>query len=404
MTTTHPAPHRAGTRWGATGDVLAELRRRPGTTRAGAARRLGMGSGAATEVCARLRELHLLSEQPAPPAGRGRPTTTLHPHPAGPLAVVVDVQHEDVTLAVVDVAGALHDRVAVRPRARSPHQVLAVVSSLLDDVAGRHGRRLRSVTVSVAATVADGHVVQASTLGWDGVDVTGVLPPALADRPLLVVNDATAAGLAEARSPDARRARAVLYLTVAVGVGGALVVDGHPQTGALGAAGEMGHLPLGDRALVCPCGARGCWDLEVDGRAMARHRGHAPPADPHSYAEATLAAASDPTSPDHGCRRAAQRCASALAGGTAGLVNALDVDRVVLGGLAPALRRAAPQAFADALEDGLMRWRRPRPPPVLDAVHGRDASLLGAAESALDHLLSEPGLSAWAALHDGDHR
>ncbi|WP_309234128.1 ROK family protein, partial [Micromonospora sp. ATA51] len=32
-----------------------------------------------------------------------------------------------------------------------------------------------------------------------------------------------------------------------------------PVTGAHGAAGEYGHLPLGDRRRHCPCGARGCW-------------------------------------------------------------------------------------------------------------------------------------------------
>ncbi len=383
-------------RWAAAADVLGALRRRPGTTRAEAAHRLGMSSGAAADLSARLRGLRLISEEPAPPAGRGRPTTLLRAHPAGPLVVVVDVQHSGVSTAVVDLAGQVLERTVRRPADRSPERVLGLVRAGLTGAAERHGPRLRAVSVVVAATVARGRVVQSATLGWSGVDVAEAVPSALAGLPLLVTNDATAAGLAEARSGAPGDARAVLYLAVTVGVGGVLVADGRPAVGALGAGGEPGHLPFGDPARTCPCGALGCWDVEVDGRAMARHRGDPPPADPSGYAASTLACATS-HHPDPACVEAVARCAAAFARGTAGLVNALDADLVVLGGLAPALRGAAPGAFAAAFTGGLMRWRRGHPPVVVDAAHGADAALVGAGELALDAVLCPAGLAGWEA-------
>ncbi len=388
---------REARRWSAASAALGALRRHPGATRAETAHRLSMSSGAAADLSARLRSLHLLSEEPAPPAGRGRPTSLLRVHPRGPLVVVVDVQHAGITAAVLDLAGEVLERTTQLPQDRSPERALDLVRAGLDGAAERHGQRLRAVSITLAATVASGRVVQSATLGWSGVDLAAAVPPALAGRPLLVTNDATAAGLGEARSPATGDARAVLYLAVTVGVGGVLVVDGHPSVGALGAGGEPGHLPLGDPALLCPCGARGCWDLEVDGRAMARHRGRPPPADPSGYAAATLAGATAPGSPDPGCVDAVTRCATALARGAAGLVNALDADRVVLGGLAPALRDAAPAVFERAFTDGLMRWRRDRRPVVADAVHGADATLVGSGELALDAALSPAGLAGWEA-------
>ncbi len=391
---------REARRWSAAAEALSALRRHPGTTRAQTAHRLGMSSGAAADLCARLRGLHLLSEEPAPPSGRGRPTTVLRVHPAGPLVAVVDVQHAGMALAVVDLSGEVVERTTQRPVDRAPEQVLGLLRAALAGLAARHGRRVRAVCVAVAATVASGRVVQSATLGWSGVDLADAVPPALADVPLLVVNEATAAGLGEARSAASGGARAVLYLAVTVGLGGVLVVDGQPSVGALGAGGEPGHLPLGDPGLTCPCGAHGCWDVEVDGRAMARHRGDPPPADPSAYAVATLAAATAPEHPDAACVEAVARCAASLARGTAGLVNALDPDRVVLGGLAPALRDAAPAAFDQAFCGGLMRWRRERPPAVVAATHGHDATLVGAGELALDTAASPAGLAAWAALDE----
>ena len=59
-------------RWRVAADVLDQVRRRPGITRAELARRLRLSSGSATEITARLRELRLLTEAPAPVA-RARP-------------------------------------------------------------------------------------------------------------------------------------------------------------------------------------------------------------------------------------------------------------------------------------------------------------------------------------------
>jgi predicted NBD/HSP70 family sugar kinase len=139
----------------------------------------------------------------------------------------------------------------------------------------RKSKRLRAIAVSVAGTISGAKLVQFTSRGWNDVDLsvlTAKIPGAPAFRCLLG-NDATLAGLAEARTGAARSPATALYLIVAQGIGGTLVVNGEPLTGAHGAAGEYGHIPFGDPALVCPCGARGCWDLTVDGRALARHRG-----------------------------------------------------------------------------------------------------------------------------------
>ena len=148
-------------------------------------------------------------------------------------------------------------------------------------------KRLRAIAVSVAGTDQRRKAWSSShSRGWNDVDLSALTAkiPARAGIRLLLGNDATLAGLG--RGPYRRRAlrcnRAAL--------------DGRRKasaarwwstasrsTGAHGAAGEYGHIPFGDASLVCPCGARGCWDLTVDGRALARHRGDAPPADAVGY-------------------------------------------------------------------------------------------------------------------------
>ncbi|GAA3140441.1 ROK family transcriptional regulator [Nonomuraea roseoviolacea] len=382
-------------RWRGALAVLDELRRHPGVTRADVARRLTLSTGSATEITARLRELALLSETPAAATGRGRPTTVLNPHPDGPVVIAVDLRQEDWRCAVAEIDGRPRVSEEGRHASRHPARVVAAVGEAVRRVHDRLGGRVRAVAVAVAATVRHGGVVQSATLGWGAVDLGGLAPaPGL---PLLVGNDATLAGAAEARYGAAVGTGTALHVTIEVGVGGTLVVDGLPIEGATGAGGEFGHLPLGDPELRCPCGALGCWDLAVDGRAIARHLGEPPPRDPRSYAQAALARAEE----DPAVRSAVGRTASGFGRGIAGLINALDPGIVTLGGFAEPLRAAAPEEFAEALTDGLMRFRRADPPPVVAATLGDDGALHGAAALALDRVLTEEGLDAWAADHTG---
>jgi len=383
-------PGRRDQRWRGAREVLAAIRREPGITRAALARRAGLSTGSAAEIVARLRALALVREGPAPVVGRGRPTTVLAAHPGGPLVLVLDLRHEDWRMALCGLDGRLQPLASERHRRRAPRAVLSAIGAAVARARARWPGRVRAVSVAVSGTVQGGRIVQAASLGWGVVDLrplVGATP-----LPLLAGNDATLAGVAEARAGAARGFRSALHLTVEVGLGGILVVGGDPIGGATGAGGEFGHMPLGDPRRRCPCGARGCWDVEVDGRALARHLGERPPSNARTYGREVLArAAREPAA-----LRAVEATGRVLGAGTAGLVNALDPEVVTLGGLAASMLEVAPRAFSAAYLGGLMSFRRAAPPEVRRAAFPEDGALRGAAEVGLDAVLAEPQLDGWA--------
>ncbi|GAA1574877.1 ROK family transcriptional regulator [Kribbella sancticallisti] len=304
----------------------------------------------------------------------------------------MDLRQGNWRSAVVTLDGVLHEQQSVRHRSRRPESVLANLHAAVETTRNQYGDRLRAVTLAVAGTVRDDHLMQAPTLGWGQVDLTAVT--AGTGLPLLAGNDATLSGVAEARTGAAAGAGTALHLIVEVGVGGTLILDGIPASGATGAGGEYGHMPFGDRSRSCPCGASGCWDLEIDGRALAQHLREPEPDDPYAYAESVLQRLNEKR-----VARAVSRVTAALASGIAGLVNAHDPDVVTLGGLAVPLRAAAPVTFTDAYTAGLMTFHRASPPPVLDATHQEDGALRGAAALGLDHITTDTALAAWSETH-----
>jgi predicted NBD/HSP70 family sugar kinase len=378
-------------RWLSAAQLIAVVRSEPGITRAAAAQRLGIGSGGATELVARMRQARLLDETPAPAQGRGRPTTVLGPHADGPLVLAMDLRAADWRLALAGIDGVPR---VVADGAYAGDELDPVLAQLADAIGAiyrRKSKRLKAIAASVAGTVSGAKLVQFTSRGWNDVDLSVLTAkiPVRAGIRLLVGNDATLAGLAEARTGAARSAATALYLIVAQGIGGTLVVNGEPLTGAHGAAGEYGHIPFGDPKLVCPCGATGCWDLTVDGRALARYRGDKPPADPVGYVHDLVGKR------DGATRRAFEAVAASLGRGAGGLVNLHDPEVVTLGGVAAMLRAAAPDVFDAAYRDGLMAFRKHSPPPVRDAQHGEDGPLHGAVALALDHVTTAAGLADW---------
>ncbi|ULP35595.1 ROK family protein [Mycolicibacterium rufum] len=386
------SPHSGRLRWHSAAELLAVVRAEPGITRAAAAAHLGIGSGGASELISRMRTVRLIDETPAPAQGRGRPTTVLGGHDEGPLVLAADLRAADWRLALAGIDGR-PDVVARQEYSGDLDDALARLAAAIGGVHRRAANRLTAVSVSVAGTVSDARLVQFTSRGRRDVDLSVLTAkiPRRAQVSFLVGNDATLAGLAEARTGAARAATTALYLMVAKGVGGALVVHGEPVSGAHGAAGEYGHIPFGDPAQLCPCGARGCWDLTVDGRALAHHLGADEPADPVEYVHELATQRNAKT------RRAFRKVATALGRGTGALVNLHDPEVVTLGGVAALLRARAPEDFDAAYRDALMAFRKDAPPPVRDAQHGEDGPLHGAAIRALDHVTTPDGLAAWAA-------
>jgi predicted NBD/HSP70 family sugar kinase len=392
---THYRDAARGQRWQSALALITEMRRYPGVTRAEAARSLEMSSGQASDVVARLRGLALIDEAPLPALGRGRPTRVLSPHPQGPVVVAIDIRQRGWRSCYAGLDGEPLSLSAGHYPDTEPERVINRLREATRAAARRFGSRLRVVSVAFAGTVQHGRVVQSAALGWNAVDLASIVPGD--GMPLLVGNDATLAGLAEARSGAAQAARVSVHLAVEVGIGGVVVSGGMPMTGATGAGGEFGHQPFGNPALHCPCGARGCWDLEVDGRALARHLGEPAPPDPYGYALAVLGRAEH----EAPARSAAGLVAGALGRGVAGLVNAYDPEIVTLGGLGGSLVAAGRAEFDDAYRGGLMRFRRAAPPAVVPAAHSQDGAARGALAAGLDLVLTERGLHAWSAGRAG---
>jgi predicted NBD/HSP70 family sugar kinase len=375
-------------------------------TRAELTRQLALARGTATVLVRELAGRQLIEELASPadaPADvrvqrtRGRPTGVPSAHPAGPVAIAVDLRDDSFTVAAFELTG----RCAVLDRqerdTESGTAMLADVAARLVIRRRQFGNRLVGIGVAVPSPVSGGTMVQPTLADWQDIDVAKVLGAFGADHgadqgsAVLAGNDATLAGLAEARRGALRGVSVALHLHVATGIGGVLLAGGQPVTGARGSAGEFGHMPLAGGSEPCRCGSAGCWELDAGARGLLRAAGLIEAGDRMIQATRVIEAADK----DPGCARALAQVAAALGRGIGALVNAQDPEVVSLSGLAADVYQAAPAEVAAAYLAALMRFRRSQPPLLLASTLGDLGALTGASELVFDAFLTPRGLASW---------
>jgi polyphosphate glucokinase len=161
---------------------------------------------------------------------------------APPLAVGIDVGGSSIKCALIDLDSGtfVGERFSTpTPAQDSTHALLTALASVVANVPGEH-----PVGLAFPSVIRNGVVRTAANLNkaWIGQPLAELAAQHLR-RPVVAINDADAAGLAELRYGAARDVSGtVLLLTLGTGIGSALFINGEllPNT-------ELGHIQVAGR-------------------------------------------------------------------------------------------------------------------------------------------------------------
>ncbi|MEU8540406.1 ROK family protein [Streptomyces sp. NPDC048717] len=383
---------------GALGPALELVHTGRAPTRAVLTAELGVTRATAGAVAAELEALGLIrvDSKPGAAAGsQGRPSHRLSVAEDGPVALAAQVHADGFRAALVSLGGTI---VATAPGcvtvSADPAQVLGAVVDAGAELLRASGRRCVGAALAAPSAVAEpeGTALNPLHLAWPAGAPVGEIfaervRAAGIDGPAFTGNDVNLAALAEHRHGAGRGARDLLCVATGHrGVGGALVLDGRLHTGSSGLALEVGHLTVNPEGRPCHCGARGCLDVEADPLAFLTAAGRAP------GPEVSLLQQSRDLLRDHPddtqVRAATEELIDRLGLGLAGLVNILNPDRIILGGLHGELLAAAPDRLRAVVADRSL-WGRSGGVPILPCTLDHN-SLVGAAELAWQPVLDDP--------------
>jgi predicted NBD/HSP70 family sugar kinase len=312
--------------------VLEAIRLQGPISRGAIARATGLSLQTISNIADELLTSGLLREQGVRQGGRGAPAVDLALDPDAGFTFGISLDHRRLVIVLVDITGVVRRQESMEIDGLAPGKILSHVKRLATGLARKEeaGERIWGAGVVMPMLFENGVPVAfgpTSMPAWQHVPIVERLSASLA-IPVVVENDATAAAVGEQFHGAGRRLRDFFYIYIGVGVGGGMILSGHPYRGSAGRAGELGHIVVKPGGRRCPCGNRGCLERYAS-LSAAQHALDGRPEGSSPVDPLRIAAGAD---------RLAdwiELAAEHLAIACVTIDNLLDPEAIVIGGIVP---------------------------------------------------------------------
>ncbi|WP_310739792.1 ROK family protein [Oceanobacillus alkalisoli] len=145
---------------------------------------------------------------------------------------------------------------------------LYTVIDLLISTAPTSHYGIIGIGVGVPGVVdSDKKILLAPNLNWRNVDLRSLLEQKY-HLPVIIENEANAGAYGEKKFGAGKYFNNIIYVSVGVGLGVGLILNGELYRGNNGFSGEFGHMTIEVDGAKCSCGNQGCWELYASEKSL----------------------------------------------------------------------------------------------------------------------------------------
>ena len=383
--------------------VFHSLRRNAPISRAGLAELTGLNKTTVSSLIQELMDRRFIHEVGLESGSTGRPARLLTMNPGGGCMVSGEIGVDFISVICTNFAPEVIWRQQMQISPDMGQQVILDHVLALLNQGIEAGKDICGNTLGIALGIPglvdhdSGKLLFAPNLKWRDLPLRDLVTREIEGLQVFVDNEANMGALGEHYFGAAQGCDEVLYISAGVGLGGGVIHSGMLYRGAAGFGSEFGHMtmdPIGER---CGCGNRGCWETQVSQRALLRYvrenvnsRGYLPEklgSDLKGLSVPLIleaAVAGDPV-----CIRALEKIGRDLGVGIAALINALNPELVVIGGILSVAAEYLFPAIRAELENRALKWNY-QATKVVQSQHGVDSCVLGGVASIYHAILSAP--------------
>lgn len=313
--------------------VLNYVRERGPISRAEIARETALQRSTVSLIVDELTDHGLVQEVSGESTG-GRPPSLLSLRTADAVAIGVDIGTVNTVIATGDLAGRVLVQEVFPTDADADittEKIVACAQGLIRKSEGT----IEGIGISFPGWVnPETTKAFCPHFDWRNLPIAEMVGQG-SGLPVTIDNDANAAALAELwfGRPEIREVRDFILVLVEGGVGTGIVFDGQVYRGEGGAAGEFGHMTIGQGAPVgCASGSHECWEAFSSERSalaryakLSRESNGAPVVAFGKLVDLALAG-------DSAARTALKETAYYLGVGIANMIRGLAPEAVIVGG------------------------------------------------------------------------
>ena len=357
-----------------------------------------------------LNERGFVRETGLQKSGTGRPATLLTLNPAAGYIVSCEIGVGFVEVLVTDFApqAIWQIKESIEP-GTAQSEIINRVLALLHEAIKRgksSADKLLGIAVGIPGMVdhLSGTILFAPNLKWRDVPLLTILENESFGVPIFVDNEANMAALGEHYFGAAQGYSEILYLSGNVGLGGGFLSNGQLRRGASGMAAEYGHMTVDTHGELCNCGNYGCWETKVSQNSLYKKiinkvesgessvlvektQGQWERLSVEMIVEAAQAG-------DNVAIRSLEEIGYSLGVGIASLLNALNPEIVVLGGILSIASEFLFPVVNEEIQKRALLWNR-ESVKIVRAAHGSDACVKGGIATVYQSILSQAKLPTY---------
>lgn len=376
--------------------VLEHLRRNQTLSRAQIAGSLGLTRATVSNIISDLLELNLVRETEFDEGGTGRPGLLLELNPESGTMIAVDIDLDRITVVLANLGQQVlwREQLSMGPDAK-PDSSLDGAASIVEKALKQSsdmGIPCKGICVAWAGLInrTEGRLEYGPTSGWQNIPLKSDWE-ARFQVPIFVENEAHAGAIGAQNFGKYAGSKNLIFLSLGIGLGAGVYVDGVLLRGKMGFAGQVGHTHFRDNGIKCTCGKTGCWVTEIGAAALKRKLLEAGVEIPEEFSSSEDWidwVLEKSNAGDGNIASVLKSVGEMLGAGAARLVQTFNPSVVIVGGrLAPLLSKVQSSIRETMMAGTLVHMQEPLELAMTDSV---EDSLRGCLATVFEEVMRNP--------------
>lgn len=243
------------------GLVIKEIRKNGPISRTQISQNTNLGLSTITKICDELLEEELIYDVGEGESTGGRKPINLKFNDNYGYIIGIKIENERIILALTNLKPSIISIKSIDYIRKSSFEVVKkLLIKALDELVDKISEgQFLGIGIAVSGIVdhINGRLISSTLLGWEDIDFKDFLQDRY-NTNVYVDNDVNCYALAQKWVGKGKDYNNFVCVTIGEGIGAGIIINNRLYRGAMGGAGEIGHMVINAGGRQCYCGQRGC--------------------------------------------------------------------------------------------------------------------------------------------------
>lgn len=219
-----------------------------------------------------LKDDNLIIEQPSDMSSGGRKPQLFCFNYDAKIAVGVEISQNHNRIVLINLKSEIIDQDRIRVQFKNDDEYWNEVSQNVKKIIFKNGLmndQILGIGIAIPGVIKkEEQIIElAPTLDIKNLNYNDLKN--IFELPIIIENEANAAGFAEVWNSDI--VKNAIYLSITKGVGGAVIINNRLFCGENNRSGEFGHMTLIPDGIPCLCGRKGCFEAYCSTKVLTQY-------------------------------------------------------------------------------------------------------------------------------------